>query len=325
MKKVHRGWALLAIPLIALATMADSCEDSNEATNSSACGFVTGDGSDSHDLKLHRVVYPNQTIHVGDYEDIHYVPCNARNYIINDGTIRDANNHVVGDSKTRIRAFTSTGTPVDVSLSAYWTLNESKSSLYNFWPVCDKYKCASNSPAAGSANYSSEGWNGMLGENFLPALYRDAKTVTSSEGDNTWQTHDPKLYATMSARASTAFQGIIRQVNGYDTDLFCGSGNSGWADESKPGSGEFTCSSVRIVIDDIDKAQVDDESATGTQSQIKLNKDRLKAARAQYGSGAGAWLGFQDTIDRCRQVERATCIVTIGGSNPLAVTPRNVG
>lgn len=320
MKKIHKAWALLVIPLIAVATMADSCDTPNEATNSSACGFVTGDGSDGHDLKLHRVVYPNQTTHIGDYEDIHYVPCNARNYIINDGTVRDANGHVVGDSKTRIRAFTSTGTPVDVSLSAYWTLNEAKPALYDFWPVCDKYQCASNSPTAGSANYSSPGWNGMLGEDFLPSLYRVAQNVVHGEGDATWQTHDPGLRTKMSAAASTSFQGVVRQVTGYDTDLFCGSGNSGWQDSAKPGSGEFTCSNVRIVIDDVSKAQVEDDSAIGTQSQVRLNKARLKAARAQYGPGAGAWLGFQDTIDKCKTAG-ITCIVNIGQS-PITVNAR---
>lgn len=155
----------------------------------------------------------------------------------------------------------------------------------------------------------------------MDAAARDAAiTVT----DDIWMNHDPAQYEALGDAMSAVFAEKIRQNLGYPQDLFCGSGNSQWENPSNPGVGTFTCSPVRIIIDDVQRVEVQaDESTEGAQN---LNAQRLNNARAIYGDDAEYWLGLQDTIEACGKAG-ATCVFNIGnGSNccsPVTVPTTN--
>jgi hypothetical protein len=183
-----------------------------------------------------------------------------------------------------------------------------------FYSICLKYDCASKQDKSGDSNFSTPGWNGMLAENFGSAMdsaARDAAIVTT---DDVWQKHDPAQYKALGDAMSAAFSEKVRQNLGFPQDLFCGSGNSAWEDPSKPGTGSFTCSPVRIIVDDVQRVKVQaDES---TEGALSINAQRLNNAKAIYGPDAGYWLGLQDTIEACKN-SVSTCIFNIGGPSGL--------
>ncbi len=311
-----RSWtrfALLIVAVLAAALLLTACD--TNATTTASCGFVVGDGHSGHDAKLHRVVYPGQSTHVGDSEDISYVPCNSRNYLINDGSVFNANGEQLGDRHQLIEATTKTGVPINIAVSAYWTLNQSESAMRAFYNVCFKYRCASSKDTGGDVNFATPGWNGMLAEDFGPALDRVARLAAVNVEDSIWQLQNPEQYQTLSDAMSAGFADVIRATLGYQDDLFCGSGNSVWSDPNKPGEGEFTCSPVRIVVDKVERGEIQaDESTEGV---LTINQMRLSNATALYGPDAGYWLGLQDTIEKCKTAG-TTCIINIGGG-PVAV------
>ena len=302
--------AIIAAPLLIACT--------STSTTTSSCGFIVGDGSNNGDAKLHKVVYSGQSTHVGDHENISYVPCNSRNYIINDGSVKNANGDKVGDRFTLITATTKSGVPITIAATGLWTLNQSDKALRDFYTVCFKYTCASNQDKGGGANFSTPGWNGMLAENFGPTMDRVARIAAIKADDSIWTNHDPAKYKALADDMSAAFADAMRANLGYPEDLFCGSGNSRWNDPDKPGEGDFTCSPVRITVDDVQRGNV--KSDENTQGAVSLNTQRLKNAQALYGPDAGYWLALQDVIDKCG-VSKATCIFNIGGSTSSPAVP----
>ncbi|MBI2421093.1 MAG: hypothetical protein HYV38_03345 [Candidatus Levybacteria bacterium] len=306
----------LWIAALLLATIVAGCFPNNVATTTASCAFVTGDGRDGRDAKLHRVLYPGQAVRVANEEKVSYFPCNSRNYIINDGTVTNANGERVGDRDRLIEATTEKGVPITIAVTAYWTLNQSETSMRQFFNVCFKYLCASPQDLSGDTNYSTEGWNGMLGENFGPVLDRTAREAAQNAEDSIWQRHDPTQYKILGDTMSDNFAEVIRANLGYPEDLFCGSGNSIWPDPNRPGEGKFECYPVRIVVDDVQRVQVQtDDSTDGT---LAVNKLRLENAQALYGPNAGYWLGLQDSIEKC-SAAGTTCIFNIGATGGQAV------
>ena len=291
-----------------------------------SCGFVVGDGREGNDAKVHKIVYPGQVL-TYDYDDeiVTYVPCNSRNYIINDGSVVSVTGVKVGDRNTPVLAYTDSGVPILVSVSTYWTLNQSRDAMENFYEVCLKYSCASRTDLSGvdegdqPVNNSSGGWIDMLDENVSPAIVRAVQYAASQIEDSVWRNHSQEAYAEMAAIMSSEFDDIMRATLGYPQDLFCGSGNSAWADPKNPGTGEFVCSTVRFVIDQVDRAPVEaDNSSEGAKV---LNAERLEAAQALYGEYAEFWLGVLDSIEKCNEGD-AVCIINIGGGTvPVAVPP----
>lgn len=282
------------------------------SASAGSCAFVIGNGQSGNDSALHRVIYPDQIVQYNaSDEDVYFVPCQSRNYIINDGTVKNANGDKVGDQHELVKANTLTGKPVSIGLSAYWTLNQNESALDKFWSVCRKYDCATlGRDESGDKNFATPGWNGMLSENFAVALERATKNAASEMGDEILDGYSKALYEDLSDKISTYFAEEIRKTLGFNEDIFCGSGNSQWPDLSAPGSGEFTCSPVRIVVDTV---KLDLRSAEGTRGEEFLNQERFKNAEALYGPSAGYWLGLQDTIKKCETLG-ASCIFNIGGN-----------
>jgi len=310
-----------ALVVTAILTSVGAACSSSTANTSSMCSFVLGDGSKGHDRKVHDVVYPDDNVdYNSDTEDVRYVPCNARNFIINDGSVTYGADQKVGDRSNPSVGYTSDGTKVNGFTSSYWTLNQDEEALRAFWAVCDKYKCSSDDAESGDANFSTEGWNGMLAENFGPSVDDAFRIAVAEVDDEVWQHPTPELEQQMSDRMSAAFADAVRAKTGYELDIFCGSGNSGWDDVDKPGEGDFLCTSVRIELDGIIAAnsgtQQSSEEATQAQSELESNAARLAAAEALYGPSAGYWLGLMDVLDKCKG-EESHCDVNIG--NPPGV------
>jgi len=308
--------AIVVVAVLAVALLLLACTDTS--TTTASCAFVVGDGAKGRDSKLHRIEYQGQKVDKGDNEDVSFIPCNSRNYIVSDGTVTDANGNVVGDRTQLITATTKSGVQIELAVTAYWTLNQSETAMRNFYNVCFKYRCASSKDVSGDANNSTPGWNDMLGENFGPALERAVKLSAIKAKDTIWSQRDPGEFKALADNISAAFADEIRATLGYPEDLFCGSGNSTWSNPDKPGEGTFTCTTVRIVVDDVQRGLVRaDES---TQGAAEINAQRLKNAEALYGSGAGYWLALQDLIDKCKDAG-TTCIINVGGASVGPAVP----
>lgn len=321
LKKVLKyGAAVIAV--ISVVAAATGCTPADTSTTSATCAFILGDGVNGHDAAIHTILYPNQTINIGDNEVARYVPCNSRNYIIADPnrTQKNANGQKIGDRFSASIAYTSSGTKVKVFSSSYWTLNEDRAALNKFWEVCLKYTCASDNPASGTANFSTPGWNGMLGENFGPSVDDAAFNEVANFGDAIWKTHKPQLYEELGKQMSKSFSESVRTKTGYNENLFCGSGNSAWT--GSQGKSDFTCSNVRITIDSVEPfdpslGKTVDETTKARQDQ-NTNKTKYQAAKELYGSQAGYWLGLQDSIEKCRTA-KVTCVVNIGSGANVSI------
>jgi len=306
---------VLAIGSAALALFLTAC--GSKATSSAMCAVVVGDGSSGHDSRVHSVYFPDSHISYNDQsEKVQYFPCNSRNYYINPKGQKNAAGAAIGDRHTPTIAYTNDGTQVRVWSHALWTLNETSTVLKNrFWPVCLKYNCASDSGSSGDSNFSTKGWNGMLGEVFGPSQDRSVTAAINKVGDDIWQKPTQESWKQLGLEAANNFADNVQQEVGYtDARIFCGSGNSQWPDSSKPGKGSFTCSNVRIIIDGIEP--VSKKLADQVQS-TSLNKQRLTKAKELYGDLAPYFLGLQDTIDQCKN--HATCVINIGGSGSIPV------
>lgn len=322
--KRRRIWLLPTAAILAVIALASSAcgLDTTTSHNTSAfCAFVIGDGSDGHDSKVHKVVYPNQNVDYNDgSEKVRYVPCGPRNFIVNDGSVKNANGDQIGDRLTPSLVYTRDGTPITVQWSAFWTLNQDTEAMKNYWTLCQKYQCASDSPSGGEANFSTEGWNGLLGENFGTSSDNALLAAAATIDDSVWQKHDSALYEELGKQMADAFNDKVRARTGYNLDLFCGSGNSGWGDEDKHEN--FSCTNVRFVIDKVDVADpalVEAVTkAIQAQQDQAVNAQRLTAAQAIYGDQAAYWLGLQDTLEKCK-AQSTSCILNLGGGNTSPV------
>lgn len=327
--RISRKGALRATAALAGAVVLGSTLTacSGVSTPSAMCGFIVGDGESGHDSKVHKVVWPDQTISDADFdpnkEKAVYVPCNSRNYIINDGTDTNANGGKVGDRDKPTVAYTKDKTQVLVQSRASWTLNQNEDVLRKFYPFCYKYSdCLSPAKEGGNVNSATKGWNDMLGENMGPALDKAIQDAMSTIPDDIWKNQDRKLMDQVGAAVSNAFAEAVRPYIGFSENLFCGSGNSSWPDSNKPGVGEFSCSNVRVTIEKVERKVSTDSNGNvdSEKTQVELNQQRLRIFTALYGSkeAAAYWLGLQDTLDKCKPP--ATCIVNIGqGQTPVGV------
>lgn len=323
--------ALAAVSVTLLASLT-ACSEGDQATPTSMCAFRIGDGQDGRNADVKEVIYPGFVVKrerdgAGDFEDeVQYFPCNARNFIVNDGKQTNVDGKKVGDWFEPAVGYTKEGTKVNVYYSMYWTPNQTASvQKDSFYPFCYKYTCyTTDDSKAGNANFSTEGWNGMLGENFPQAagaiVIRDSKKVLT---DASWnEKHDTNEWDKLATQLSENFAAEIRANTGVADDMFCGSGNSGWSDPKKPGEGEFTCTNVRFKVTSIVNADPKGQKIADGQAQQNLQEETnaaaLKAAQAKYGEMAPYWLGLQDTLDKCA-AENITCVVTLGSDGKPSI------
>lgn len=279
------------------------------ATPTGMCGWVVGDGLNGHDAKIHKTVYPDESVSYQADEEAHYVPCGPRNFIITDGSVKG-----LGDQTTPIEAVTENNTPVLVQVDALWQLNQGKQALAKFAELCNKYACYTKHPTAGSSNFATKGWNGMLRENFSPAITDAMQIAMQKIPDSIWKTQNVDDKKKLDDLLSAAFMDSIRVRTGYNVDLFCGSGNSGWDNPSKPGTGTFTCTNVRFDVTKVVAKNAETQNNATAQNQTQLdtetNQGRYDKSVPLYGDQTHYWLGVQDSASKCRK--GATCNIYLG-------------
>jgi hypothetical protein len=291
-----------AMALFVLIVVVAGCGSDNVATTSASCAYIVH--SSNTDKSVDRVIYPGQSADQGDHEKTLYFPCNSRTYVINKGNKKNANGKPIGDRFTLAPGITSSGTRIEVAVSAYWTLNENPDVLNpDFYNLCEKYTCWSEKSISNNANYASPGWNGMLGENMGESIDRTMRRVTPEFSDAIWQKGSQKEYDELGEKLSAGFDADVREATGYSKDLFCGSGNSGWKEPDHPGKGEFICTNVRFIVDEVVNAdhsrQLQANETNGLQSEVEDNEKELQAARAKYGPLAEFFLGMDDYAEHC--------------------------
>lgn len=294
---------------------------SNVATSPAMCAFVFGDGTGGDDAKLHKILLPQeQAIYDSTSEKIVYVPCNSRNYIVTDGTQTGPGKQVVGDLPQLLVAYTNKGVGIAIGARALWTLNQNKEELGLFFPVCHKYTCWSDKDQGGAANWSTDGWNGMLAETFSFAMKEAARVAAYKVKESIWEKQDPTEYENLANAMAPAFMKAVQGNLGYDKDLFCGSGNSVWEDPKNPGRGKFDCKPVRIKVDFVMVLPQADQTSGGAET---VNEQLRKNAEALYGPRGGDYLAKMDMIERCGAL-KIMCTIVIGDDAPIAISPNNV-
>lgn len=303
-----RRASIFAALMLGLGAAATGCATK---AYSSQCAFVIGDGvNDNRQVK--QIIYPGTGVDVGD-DIVRFVPCNARNFIIAD---RPENR----DRTMPVGAKTKAGegqpaTRVKVFLSAYFTLNQQEKVLKDFVPFCEKYNCYSeDDDVSGSDNYSSPGWNGMLAENFSPAI--DRSTIEAMTGFDPSIYQDSADWPKLADAISSHFAAEIKKSTGSQYDYFCASGS-----DTRQGE----CGPVRFTIDRVEPSDarilgLEDDQAKAQQERI-VNQERLRAAKELYGPLANYYLGLLDTIAACKAAGQNTCIVTLGGNAPTVSLP----
>lgn len=319
---MRKAWIVSAV--VAILVSLTACSDQDEAAPVSMCGWIVGDGENGRDANVKKVVYPGQIANMNESEEDEswWIYCNPRNYIVSDGTKKDANGKPIGDRFQPSEARTKEGTKVLVYWTSYWMVNQTESVLEDpFYKFCYKYECSSAEPVAGSGdkNNSTDGWNDMLGENFSTAgdrLVREQAPLVLT--DASWQTEDPEEWEALATEMSANFADEIRPNAGTSEDLFCSSYDGAWEDPKKPGEGTFTCKPVYFTVDKIvnanEETQAAQEAATAAAQQKAINKKLLEASQEKYGTMAGFWLGMFDAIDKCDKTG-VTCNVILGGGS----------
>lgn len=290
----------LALPILS------ACH--NVQTFASQCAYVIQNGYfDQRHVK--DILLPGQRYN-GNNVTTRYVYCNARNYVVNTRS---------GDLTDPIQAKTKAGsngdgTPVDVQLTAYFTVNQNRQAMLDFLPFCEKYNCFSPKDTTGNDTQersSSEGWRNMIDENFPNAIHRAVQHAMLQFPPNIWNDTSQWPKVADAVQADFAEQmGVATQAT---TPFFCGQGST-----------PTKCDPVRFSIERIDPTdsairdtynqQVEQQYQQQLAAQqARTNAALLRAAKAKYGPQADYFLGLQDTIDHCKG--NASCVISVGGGN----------
>lgn len=312
----------LIVPLlIVAAAIGLAACGNNTATTTDKCAIVLGNGQNGNNANVQAIYYAGQEFHRGNNQIVRYFPCNSRDYLINNGNQYNANNVKIGDRFTLSPGVTSEGTQIKVAVNAYFTLNENRYVLENdFWPLCQKYTCASNTTASGHADSSTPGWNNMLGEVFGSAVDQTMHEVTPQIDDSSWTDENYAQWQKLDTLLAQNFDANVRQVYGYNANIFCGSGNSNWTGKS-PGKGQFVCTNVRFEVTGVwptsSKLANQSNNSSGEQAQIAEGQRTLAITTAKYGSSslAGWSLAMQDVLSSCPK--GSTCVVNTGSDSSV--------
>jgi hypothetical protein len=312
MKKI-KAVAGMSLAIVVTALSLTAC--SGVATPTGMCGWVVGDGQSGHDAKVKKTLYPDEQVSYNSGSEVaQFVPCGPRNYLITDGSVKGVDGKPIGDRQTPIEATTATNTPVLVQANAFFVINQQPDALTKFKEFCNKYPCYTTKAEAGTSNFASDEWNGMLAENVGPAIEAATKVAMKSMPDEIWKTKDPELAKKLATELSTSFMEAFRVRTGYNVDLFCGSGNSSWDDPVKRNT--FTCTNVRFEVTDVRARDAQAQNNANVESQEalakKANESRFSSNQPLYGDQTGRWLGIQDTVKSCPQ--GSTCNFYLGES-----------
>lgn len=282
----------------------------------SQCAYIIGNGGgDNHQIK--EIIRPGGRVeNLGD-DIAEFVPCNARNFLITDAEdTGDRKAPALGRTKATA---TEPALPVKAYLRSYFTLNQSDRALRAFLPFCEKYGCyeTDGDKVTGGSNYSTEGWNGMLRENYALVIDKTFRDAVSNFGPDIWQTQAewPKIAEMMSAN----FAKEMKKATGSSEDFFCGTWN-------KDQDNVENCTPVRFEIDVIrpeDPAVESVQQQTAlAQQQKALNDAKAQATKSRYGPLSDYYNGLQDTIAACQAAGQSCTIIVGGGNQGINITPR---
>lgn len=255
---------------ILLAVVLAACSQSTPRANQ--CVFITGGGAgDSSEIK--DVLYPGEKINKGDNEDW-FVPCNSRNYIINAHSNDSGDYHsAITDVKTGKAEDGQAGAKFHITgISMFWALNQKEEVLRQFFPFCQKYACyntgGDDDQNQAGTNFSSEGWNAMLRENFPYAIERATKRAALEFPPSLVE--DSALWADFADKTGEYWMDEIGKATGWDpaNPWFCASG----------GDLAAACSPVRFTVESMEYA---DASLQGeTEAQAAQERQLRDLARA---------------------------------------------
>lgn len=288
-------------------TLISGCSTATPAV--SQCAVVTGHGFGSGSQNVVDVLHPGARLRIGNGNIAWYYPCDARNFIISpDGQPGDV--HTPVSVRTAPKGNTP-GMPVNVWLGVYFTPNQNDAVMKQFLGFCLKYGCAESSAQDTSdiqnnPHFSTQGWEGMLQENFPFALQRAATDVISKFDPTLWV--DPSLWPKLGDDIAAQLNAELAPETQTQTPYFCGSAST-----------ESTCTQMTVVVnkvEPVDQAVVQIyNQQIAAENSIAANTDRLNAARELYGSYAPYFLGVQDTISQCQKV--SGCSIYIGNPGTI--------
>lgn len=320
--KMRRWGGIFLATMLALVSCGGVM--ASEGALPAQCVIVVGDGKNGDDGDPHYYVYPNDDKYtVGGGEDSWFVWCNARNFKINDGTEFHLDGNRIGDFFSPLQITTPSGVVLNVSLSMYWTLNQDKAAMTEFWSICLKYRCASAEAIdPDSNNFASPGWNGFLAENVPYALLASARTASVNITDDIWLTGSPQQFDLLADGIAEHFPAEFRYLLGFQNDIFCGSNTSQWQDPNHPGDdgNVFNCAPVRIKVDKLTIAPDSQQTPAGL---AVLNQWRYDNAHILYGDNTSNALAEQDIVRQCG-LAQTQCTVIVGDPNDTqlpVVTP----
>lgn len=289
---------------LALGWVMTACSISNDRISNpeGMCAYTVGNGNlQGGNRTVNKVVWPTQSADFqSDYDNARYFPCVNRNYEVSE-TSPDVN----AGGQVLLQGRTSNNTPVFVNLVMYWQPNLQEGPLRQFITMCQKYSCSNDSPTLDSkGNFASDGWNGMLNENWHRTLEQLVKRNTPTFNDDMWITADQKQRDDLAAAISRDFGAEFQKVSGATTDLVCASVNS---TDFK----NFDCQNVRVVVKNV--VPVDGNLAKSNSDAITQKRqtdlknqqaaDRIAVANTLYGPGLGQMALF------CEDHPSATCVV----------------
>lgn len=298
-KTFIRTIGLTTVGMISVLGLSACANDSTLAASPSMCAYTIGDGSKDSDRNIDKVLLPGDDAsdYDGDKKDARYFPCGSRNYVVSSDS-GDA------DGKVLLTARTKDQTPVSISVSVYWMVNQNRDVLKQFIAFCEKYSCAKGDADSGANNFATEGWNGMLKENFHGVLQTLAEAAFVNIDDSVWKTGDLTQRQIAADAMSKAFAAEMRKRTGYTSDLFCGS-------TSASKDGKFDCTDVRITVDNVVAANADLQNAAtkakAQQSETDLANQnaqtRIDSTNRLYGPDLAAKVrACQDLGEQCKFV-----------------------
>lgn len=296
----------LIASIAGLALIAGGMSACSAEAVTSECVLIVGNGgSEPHVVK--KVVYPGES--VGDEGDDwkKYLPCGPRNFIIN-----PPNDKNYGDRHTPSVGWTnasadgkSPAMQVKVWSTANWELNQNLAVLKDFWVFCQKYGCSSDQSQDNSANFSSPGWNGMLGENMSPAIDRAVAKALLKFSPELWRSQDQ--WGKLAGEISNNIMNELKDpLSGHP--FFCGRGS----DSRNKGE----CKPIKFTIDqpgvepvDAQIVQITNNAQAATADQLQ-DQQRIDRTNKLYGPYADYYRGLQDTIDKCKSADK--CQIYVG-------------
>lgn len=265
----------IGVLILSLTLMAGFLTACSSKPYTDACAIVVGAGVGDV-RKIKDIVHPGQKVSVKGDDEAFYLPCNARNFLVNkngSGDRQDPAEVTTGNGGVE----GAIGLPIKIWPSMYWMLNQDDRVLNEFYPFCRKYQCAGRDESGGdqNANNATQGWNDMLQENHSPVIDRSFSRAAQEFGPDIWVQRS--LWPDLAERASEYFWEEMSTNTGTATHFFCGTWTPTVEDQSKG-----KCSPVTFTINDIQPADGGVKDSYNAQNKAQIDsQNRIKELERQ--------------------------------------------